>query len=210
MCNGWIVSLRLSHRSCLNERANCFWQLLLCEELIVSVTVSHSRRLHIKSNCFWQPLDRTAYDWGLRRSICARFRGTFFEQGADLRALKESLALLTEKGDTLAALGQGLSEEGAASRLQAFTKWCLEPVTGNAAERRGALWAALRRELGGRVRITEVLKRWASWVLGRNTDDTHVLQYNVSASCCSGHRSTSAQLLSRDCNICYLCLASSV
>ena len=77
--------------------------------------------------------------------------------------------MLFETRDTFADRRERLSEDDATACLLAFTERWLGPVPGNATARRSARSAALRRELGGKARIAEVLKIGASWAVGENT-----------------------------------------
>ena len=105
------------------------------------------------------------------------FETAFFEHGAEMEALKDSLAMLFEARDKFADRSERLSEDDAAACLRTFTERWLGPVSGNATARRGAMWAALRRELGGKTRITEVLKIGASWAVDQNTGKALLLAF---------------------------------
>ena len=95
------------------------------------------------------------------------FEKAFFHHGDEMEALKESLAMLFETRDKFADRSERLSEEDAAVCLVEFADRWLGPVSGG--RRRSVMWAALRRELGGKARITEVLKIGASWAVHDNT-----------------------------------------
>ena len=77
--------------------------------------------------------------------------------------------MLFETRDKFAGRSERLSANEASACLLEFTERWLGPVSGNATARRSARWAALRRELGGKTRITEVLKIGASWAVHDNT-----------------------------------------
>ena len=77
--------------------------------------------------------------------------------------------MLFETRDKFADRSERLSEEDAAVCLVEFADKWLGPVSGG--RWRSVMWAALRRELGGKARITEVLKIGASWAVHRNTGE---------------------------------------
>ena len=77
--------------------------------------------------------------------------------------------MLFETRDKFADRSERLSEEDAAVCLVEFAHRWLGLVSGNNGKRRSVMWAALRRELGGKSRITEVLKIGASWAVHDNT-----------------------------------------
>ena len=94
------------------------------------------------------------------------FEKAFFQDGVEMETLKESLAMLFETRDKFADRSERLSEDDAAACLLEFAERWLGPVSG---KWRSVMWAALRRELGGKTRITEVLKIGASWAVHDNT-----------------------------------------
>ena len=143
----------------------------LCEAFAVTLPGDKGRLLLAaaqKNNLFLNSQDAAYLD---------AFEKAIFDHGADVLVLKNSLAWLFAERDNFADRMDTLSGEDAASCLHSFANWWLGHVPGNASKRRGALSAALRRELGGKARITEVLKLGASWTYGKDTGDALLLAF---------------------------------